>query len=160
MYNSVIGLIVPKLTKHSELSRMAELFYTASEQFPMRLIVKQHSENKYRLAIRCVNPEMFSATMDELRKMGYTNGPSESYEFNVKEGETIWLQLLGNRKFASKQSSEVHLKVYLSAIYAMDIRISETKGKDSTSKLRNDLQYNVSLYEERPPRHGIFKLQL
>uniref|UniRef100_K1QHM1 Uncharacterized protein n=1 Tax=Magallana gigas TaxID=29159 RepID=K1QHM1_MAGGI len=81
---SVVGLIVPKSTKDSELSRMAELFYTSSEQFRMRLIVKQHSENNYRLAIRCVNPEMFSTTIAELRNMGYTKGPSESFEFNDK----------------------------------------------------------------------------
>lgn len=92
--------------------------------------------------------------------MGYTKGPSESFEFNVKEGETIWLQLLGNRKFVSQQSPEVHFKVYLSSIYTMDIRISETKGKESTSKFRNDLQYNVGLIEQRPPRHGVFKLEL
>lgn len=157
---SVVGLIVPKSTKDSELSRMAELFYTSSEQFRMRLIVKQHSENKYRLAIRCVNPEMFSTTMAELRNMSYTKGPSESFEFNVKEGETIWLQLLGNRKFVSQQSPEVNFKVYLSSIYTMDVRISEPKGKESTSKFRNDLQYNVGLIEQRPPRHGVFKLQL
>eukprot|EP00105_Crassostrea_gigas_P044362 XP_019928510.1 PREDICTED: uncharacterized protein LOC109620444 [Crassostrea gigas] len=157
---SVVGLIVPKSTKDSELSRMAELFYTSSEQFRMRLIVKQHSENNYRLAIRCVNPEMFSTTIAELRNMGYTKGPSESFEFNVKEGETIWLQLLGNRKFVSQQSPEVHFKVYLSSIYTMDVRISETKGKESTSKFRNDLQYNVGLIEQRPPRHGVFKLEL
>lgn len=136
---SVVGLIVPKSTKDSELSRLAELFYTSSEQFRMRLIVKQHSENKYRLAIRCVNPEMFSTTMAELRNMSYTKGPSESFEFNVKEGETIWLQLLGNRKFVSQQSPEVNFKVYLSSIYTMDVRISEPKGKESTSKFRNDL---------------------
>lgn len=159
-YNSVVGLIVPKSTKDSELSRMAELFYTSSEQFRMRLIVKQHSENKYRLAIRCVNPEMFSTTMAELRNMSYTKGPSESFEFNVKEGEAIWLQLLGNRKFVSQQSPEVNFKVYLSSIYTMDVRISEPKGKESTSKFRNDLQYNVGLIEQRPPRHGVFKLQL
>ncbi|XP_062613551.1 MAP7 domain-containing protein 3-like, partial [Saccostrea cucullata] len=41
---SVIGLVVPKSFKDSELSRLAELFYVSSEQFRMRLIVKQHKE--------------------------------------------------------------------------------------------------------------------
>jgi hypothetical protein len=151
---------VPKSLKDSELSRLAELFYESSEQFRMRLLVKQHKDDKQRLAIRCVHPEKFSDTLSEIKSLGFTEGPCESFEFSVREGETLWMQLMGNWKFPSQGSSEVHFKVYTSAIYTMDIRISAAKDRGSPTKFKDDLQYNIGLIQEKPPRHGVFKLRL
>lgn len=91
-----LGLVVPDNMTEGDICRAAEILEGLHCVTNVSIICRQKHTNPHDVIIECVQSENLASTMKELDIKGYNDGPPESAEFGVIDGEEIEINFESN----------------------------------------------------------------
>lgn len=98
--------------KDEDICKAAEILESLNCVTKVSLICRQKHTDPHDAVIQCVRTENIVDTLHHLDGLGYTDGPPESSEFGVVDGEEIEIQFESNLYFEYFQYSNLKIKFY------------------------------------------------
>ncbi|CAC5373111.1 unnamed protein product [Mytilus coruscus] len=108
----VLGLVVPEDMSDEDICKAAEILEGLSCVTNVSIICRQKRSNPHDVSIECVKSENVVTTMQHLDSIGYNDGPPESTEFGVVDGEEIELKFESNLYTDRLKHSPLKIKFY------------------------------------------------
>ncbi|CAG2200047.1 unnamed protein product [Mytilus edulis] len=108
----VFGLVVPDSMSDEDVCKEAEIREGLNCVTNVSIICRQKHSNPHEVIIECVKSENVDTTMKYLDSIGYNDGPAESAEFGVVDGEVIEIKFESNLYFERLKRSPLRMPFY------------------------------------------------
>ncbi|XP_052059590.1 uncharacterized protein LOC127700211 isoform X3 [Mytilus californianus] len=157
----VLGLVVPFEMKDEVICKTAEILESLNCVTKVSLICRQKHADPHDAVIQCVRTENIAGTLHHLDALGYTDGPPESSEFGVVDGEEIEVQYESNLYFEYYQYSTLKMKFYSNLSverYSGNLLVLNKGDQAEDDKYHGHFSYSVLPGRLSIPRQGTFVL--
>ncbi|CAC5401517.1 unnamed protein product [Mytilus coruscus] len=157
----VLGLVVPFEMKDEDICKAAEILESLNFVTKVSLICRQKHADPHDAVIQCVRTENIADTLHHLDALGYTDGPPESSEFGVVDGEEIEVQHESNLYFEYYQYSTLKMKFYSNLSverYSGNLLVLNKGDQAEDDKYHGHFSYSVLPGRLSIPRQGTFVL--
>ncbi|VDI49803.1 Hypothetical predicted protein [Mytilus galloprovincialis] len=108
----VLGLVVPEDMSDEDICKAAEILEGLSCVTNVSIICRQKRSNSHDVIIECVKSENVTNTLQHFDSIGYNDGPPESTEFGVVDGEEIEIKFESNLYLERLKFSPMKIKFY------------------------------------------------
>ena len=153
----VLGLVVPEGMPDEDICRAAEILEGLNCVTNISVICRQKHANPHDVIIECVRSENVADTLQHLDKLGYNDGPPESAEFGVVDGEEIEIKVEHNLCLEGYRNSSLKIKFYKHLPfdrYSRNLKIVNKGDQGEDEKYHGYLTYNVPPGRLSVPRQG------
>ena len=153
----VLGLVVPEGMPDEDICRAADILEGLNCVTNISVICRQKHANPHDVIIECVRSENVADTLQHLDKLGYNDGPPESAEFGVVDGEEIEIKVEHNLCLEGYINSFLKIKFYKHLPfdrYSTNLKIVNKGDQGEDEKYHGYLTYNVPPGRLSVPRQG------
>lgn len=157
MIYRVLGLVVPEGMPDADICRAAEILEGLNCVTNISVICRQKHANPHDVIIECVKSENVAETLQHLDTLGYNDGPPESAEFGVVDGEEIEIKVEHNLCLEGYKYSSLKIKFYKHLPfdrYSRNLKIVNKGDQGEEEKYHGYLTYNVPPGRLSVPRQG------
>lgn len=140
-----------------EVCKAAESLTNHTNETKVTIICKQKADNVHDTYIHCVRSTSVKSRIMELHSMGYTEGPPESPEFYLLDGDEINLDFDVNIKFNSWLGDKPTLKFYSnmdSARLSGNLEPVDEKAQSKDTMFHGNLIYSIGNRPKMLPYTG------
>ncbi|VDI23349.1 Hypothetical predicted protein [Mytilus galloprovincialis] len=144
----ILGLVVPYNISNEDVCKAAEILEELSCVTNVSIICRQKHSDPHEVIIECVKSENVENTLQHLDSIGYNDGPAESAEFDVIDGEEIEIKFESNLYLKRLKRSLLKIKFYK---HLQCNRYSEYLEVVSNEDQGPDINYHGYLKYSVPP---------
>ncbi|XP_071173582.1 uncharacterized protein [Mytilus edulis] len=144
----ILGLVVPYNISNEDACKAAEILEELSCVTNVSIICRQKHSDPHEVIIECVKSENVENTLQHLDSIGYNDGPAESAEFDVIDGEEIEIKFESNLYLKRLKRSLLKIKFYK---HLQCNRYSEYLEVVSNEDQGPDINYHGYLKYSVPP---------
>ncbi|XP_076113369.1 uncharacterized protein LOC143081020 [Mytilus galloprovincialis] len=143
----VFGLVVPDNMSDEDICKAAEILEGLNCVTTVSIICRQKHSNPHEVIIECVKSENVDTTMKHLDSIGYNDGPAESAEFGVVDGEEIEIKFESNLYLQRLKRSPLRMTFYKhlkSERYSEHLVVVNKAEQGEDISYHGYLEYSVS----------------